>query len=346
MARMTFKVPTPASLGMAVTRMTIHPILPIFSRAWQAKNHVYLLPWIRRETLARADLPLCIGRGPLGKHRRMNILGFFGRADWVPLWEILMGQACEVCGKGPQVGNQVTTRGRAKYLGGVGTKVTGISRRQFKPNLRTVRVTAENGAHKTMRVCAQCLRSGAVTRLIRVAPFRLPGSEKAKREKAATAGAAEKPRAPAEYVAPEGVKIRKRKRSKKEEPRELNWLRGLLIRLPVAVFRLFAIAIHFAAMALSREEVQKVSLLGRLLLSDEELDRMTSQLGAILDYMELLGEVNTDGVEPMAHADRRGQRVPRRPRHPEPGPRPGAGQCPASRRRVLPGSGRLGTAES
>jgi len=45
-----------------------------------------------------------------------------------------------------------------------------------------------------------------------------------------------------------------------------------------------------------------VSLLGRLLLSEEELDRMTTQLGQILGYMDLLGEVDTDGVEPMAHA--------------------------------------------
>ncbi len=55
-------------------------------------------------------------------------------------------------------------------------------------------------------------------------------------------------------------------------------------------------------MALSREEVKKVSLLGRLLLAEEELDKMTSQLGAILGYMELLSEVNTEQVEPMAHA--------------------------------------------
>ena len=55
-------------------------------------------------------------------------------------------------------------------------------------------------------------------------------------------------------------------------------------------------------MALSREEARKVSLLGRLLLSEQELDKMTSQLGAILDYMELLAEVDTTGVEPMAHA--------------------------------------------
>jgi aspartyl-tRNA(Asn)/glutamyl-tRNA(Gln) amidotransferase subunit C len=55
-------------------------------------------------------------------------------------------------------------------------------------------------------------------------------------------------------------------------------------------------------MAITRKEVQQVSLLGRLLLSEQELDQMTSQLGAILQYMELLGEVNTEGIEPMAHA--------------------------------------------
>jgi large subunit ribosomal protein L28 len=115
------------------------------------------------------------------------------------------------------MGNQVTTRGRAKYLGGVGTKVTGISRRQFKPNLRTVRVTTKNGTHTTMRVCAQCLRSGVVTRLIRVSPFRVPAAEKAKTEKRTAGASAEQAKTPAEYVAPEGAKIRKRKRLKKEE---------------------------------------------------------------------------------------------------------------------------------
>ncbi len=54
-------------------------------------------------------------------------------------------------------------------------------------------------------------------------------------------------------------------------------------------------------MALSREEVGKVSLLARLLLRDEELDKITSQLGSILGYMELLSEVDTEQIEPMAH---------------------------------------------
>jgi aspartyl-tRNA(Asn)/glutamyl-tRNA(Gln) amidotransferase subunit C len=55
-------------------------------------------------------------------------------------------------------------------------------------------------------------------------------------------------------------------------------------------------------MGLSREAVEKVSLLGRLRLTEEELDRMTLQLGQIVDYMALLTELDTEGVEPMAHA--------------------------------------------
>jgi aspartyl-tRNA(Asn)/glutamyl-tRNA(Gln) amidotransferase subunit C len=55
-------------------------------------------------------------------------------------------------------------------------------------------------------------------------------------------------------------------------------------------------------MAISRAEVEKIALLGRLLLSEEEIGRMAAELGDILGYMELLGEVDTSGVEPMAHA--------------------------------------------
>ena len=60
-----------------------------------------------------------------------------------------MARVCEVCGKGTQMGNTVETRGKAKYLGGVGTKITGISRRKFKPNLQRVRITTP--LKRTMR---------------------------------------------------------------------------------------------------------------------------------------------------------------------------------------------------
>ena len=88
-----------------------------------------------------------------------------------------MARECEICGKRAAIGNQITTRGKAKYLGGVGTKITGISRRQFRPNLQTMRVTTARGTNKRMRVCTQCLRSGAVAKVVRSAPFRLPPGE-------------------------------------------------------------------------------------------------------------------------------------------------------------------------
>ena len=87
-----------------------------------------------------------------------------------------MSRCCDVCQRKPSMGNQVETRGKAKYLGGVGTKVTGISRRQFKPNLQKVRVTTGRGTNTTLQVCTQCIRSGAVTKRVRNAPFKLPAS--------------------------------------------------------------------------------------------------------------------------------------------------------------------------
>ena len=86
-----------------------------------------------------------------------------------------MARICNVCGKGPKIGNQVTTRGKAKYLGGVGTKITGITKRQFKPNLQRVHVTV-GGTNKTILACTQCIRSGAVTKTVRRAPFKLPAN--------------------------------------------------------------------------------------------------------------------------------------------------------------------------
>ena len=91
-----------------------------------------------------------------------------------------MARACDVCGKRPQMGNSIELRGKAKYLGGVGTKVTGITRRQFKPNLQRIKVTTNNGTTKTTRVCTQCIRSGAVQKAVRRRPFRLSPAEQAK----------------------------------------------------------------------------------------------------------------------------------------------------------------------
>jgi aspartyl-tRNA(Asn)/glutamyl-tRNA(Gln) amidotransferase subunit C len=55
-------------------------------------------------------------------------------------------------------------------------------------------------------------------------------------------------------------------------------------------------------MSLTIDEVHKVADLARLELTDAELDVMARQLSAIVDYINQLQQVNTDGVEPLAHA--------------------------------------------
>ena len=47
--------------------------------------------------------------------------------------------------------------------------------------------------------------------------------------------------------------------------------------------------------------VRHVAMLSRLALSDEEVARFASELSAIVQYVDQLNEVNTDGVEPTAH---------------------------------------------
>ncbi|MEE2736795.1 MAG: 50S ribosomal protein L28 [Planctomycetota bacterium] len=84
-----------------------------------------------------------------------------------------MSCECEVCGKKRSVGNSISRRGKAKYLGGVGKKITGITRRQFRPNLQRLKVVID-GAVRRARVCTQCLRSGRVQRPQRKNPFQLP----------------------------------------------------------------------------------------------------------------------------------------------------------------------------
>lgn len=81
-----------------------------------------------------------------------------------------MALACEKCGKTISRGNSIARRGKAKYLGGVGRKTTGITRRKFKPNIQKIRVAVGGGVVR-MRVCTQCIRSGVVPRPVVNKPF-------------------------------------------------------------------------------------------------------------------------------------------------------------------------------
>ena len=60
-------------------------------------------------------------------------------------------------------GNRIRTRGRAKHLGGVGTKVTSCTRRTFKPNLQVVTALVD-GRSKRIKVSARAIRQGLVVK--------------------------------------------------------------------------------------------------------------------------------------------------------------------------------------
>jgi large subunit ribosomal protein L28 len=61
-----------------------------------------------------------------------------------------MAKRCEICGKGPVVGRQVS-------------HAHNVSARRFEPNLQTVRAII-NGGIRRIRVCTRCLRSNKVVK--------------------------------------------------------------------------------------------------------------------------------------------------------------------------------------
>ena len=63
-----------------------------------------------------------------------------------------MSRVCEICGKGPRFGNQIS-------------HAHNVSQRIWYPNLQRVRVVLK-GARKRIRVCTRCLRSGTVAKAV------------------------------------------------------------------------------------------------------------------------------------------------------------------------------------
>ena len=55
------------------------------------------------------------------------------------------------------------------------------------------------------------------------------------------------------------------------------------------------------AQKIDQDQVRKVAKLSRLDLTKAEVEEFTGQLSAILDYVEKLNELDTTGVEPLAH---------------------------------------------
>jgi aspartyl-tRNA(Asn)/glutamyl-tRNA(Gln) amidotransferase subunit C len=52
-------------------------------------------------------------------------------------------------------------------------------------------------------------------------------------------------------------------------------------------------------MSVSKDQVRHIARLARIAMSEDELDRLVPELNNILGWVEQLGEVSTDGVEPL-----------------------------------------------
>jgi len=72
-----------------------------------------------------------------------------------------MSRVCQFTGKRTTAGRSIARRGKAKYLGGVGRKVTGITKRKFKPNIQKVRAIID-GRVCRIKVSAKAIRMGLI----------------------------------------------------------------------------------------------------------------------------------------------------------------------------------------
>jgi large subunit ribosomal protein L28 len=61
-----------------------------------------------------------------------------------------MAQVCELCGKGPQFGNNIS-------------HANNVTRRRWNPNLQSVK-SVTNGNSKRMKVCTSCIKTGKIVK--------------------------------------------------------------------------------------------------------------------------------------------------------------------------------------
>ena len=74
-----------------------------------------------------------------------------------------MPRVCFYTGKRTRSGRSYAHRGKAKYLGGVGRKVTGKTKRMFRPNIQRVRALVD-GKVCRIKVSAKAIRMGLVVK--------------------------------------------------------------------------------------------------------------------------------------------------------------------------------------
>ena len=77
-----------------------------------------------------------------------------------------MPRECYFTGARTKVGRSLRYRGKAKYLGGIGKKVTSAAKRTFKPNLQTVTAMID-GKPKRIKVKTRIIKQGLIVKPVR-----------------------------------------------------------------------------------------------------------------------------------------------------------------------------------
>ncbi len=73
-----------------------------------------------------------------------------------------MSRICAITGRHAVKGSIINRKGQSKKSGGIGTHVTSITKRQFKPNLQRIRVKMPNGGTKRLWVSVKAIKAGLV----------------------------------------------------------------------------------------------------------------------------------------------------------------------------------------
>ncbi len=73
-----------------------------------------------------------------------------------------MARICAITGKRPVRGGIIHRKGLTKKSGGIGTSITKVVKRTFRPNVQRIRVRLENGQVKRLWVSVKALKAGKV----------------------------------------------------------------------------------------------------------------------------------------------------------------------------------------
>ena len=79
--------------------------------------------------------------------------------------ETIMARICAITGRRPVKGSIINRKGQSKKSGGIGTHVTSITKRKFRPNLQRIRSKTANGGTKRVWVSVKAIKGDLVEKV-------------------------------------------------------------------------------------------------------------------------------------------------------------------------------------